>query len=283
MSRNGRNPKSPAFQLYPTDFLADPKVQAMTCEEFGAYCQLLFQAWIDGGVPNDPAQLARRTRLSRAKFAKAWETVGPCFVEASNGLLVNPRMERERSFQAANRERLKKMAKKAADERWKADSDMPDACVPHAEGMPNHAHPIPDAQSPTPDTQYPTPGVEEPADEPPASTPPRSRKPATGPNAECIRHWESEWTRTRLGTTYAVQTKDGVAVAWMLKQSDAQEVRRRMTAMLEREDAWTTANASLSLLRSHWNSYAVDVTAPSTQGTGGMDWLKKAGPIGAHK
>lgn len=61
-------------------------------------------------------------------------------------------------------------------------------------------------------------------------------------------------------------TADGVAVSWMLKQGDEQEVRRRMTAMLEDPDAWIAKNASPSMLRSKWNAYAVAVRAHSHAG-----------------
>ncbi len=269
MTRNGRNPKSPAFQFYPGDFLSDPKVQAMTTEEVGAYCLLLFQAWIDNGLPNDLVQIARRARLSASKFARVWPIVKHCWIESENGRLVNPRMERERAFQALNRDRLRSMAEKAASARWKKDSVMPDACGPHAEGMPNHARPIPDTRYPIPDTRNPTPSLEEqPANESPGVSKPKPpRKKPTGEHAETIQYWESEWTRTRLGTKCAFSTADGVAVAWMLKQGDAQEARRRMTLMLEDPDPWIAKNASPAMLRSKWNSYAVMVR-PAVQPRG---------------
>jgi hypothetical protein len=48
----------------------------------------------------------------------------------------------------------------------------------------------------------------------------------------------------------------------MLKQEDAQETRRRITAMLDDADAWIAKNASPKLLRSKWASYAVTVARP---------------------
>lgn len=102
-------------------------------------------------------------------------------------------------------------------------------------------------------------------EEEPARKPPRTE--AQGDSPECIRHWEAEWARTRLGTKATIEGREGAAVAWMLKHADALEVRRRMTAMLEDADAWMAQNASLSLLRSKWDRYAVTVR-PNREPTG---------------
>lgn len=52
--------KSPAFQFYPADFLADSNVMLMTMPERGAYITLLSVAWIEGAIPvADPAALRR--------------------------------------------------------------------------------------------------------------------------------------------------------------------------------------------------------------------------------
>jgi hypothetical protein len=96
-----------------------------------------------------------------------------------------------------------------------------------------------------------------------AAAPPRvpaPRKPPTGPNAELIQHWEVEWLATR-GTPYAVEAKDGVAAAAILKlaNGDVTEARRRADRLLHSPDAWMSQNASLSLLRARWNQLAVVV------------------------
>jgi len=128
---------------------------AMTTQEVGVYCLLLFQAWIDGGIPTDHAELARRVRLSLPRFEKAWRAVGPCWGGPVNGLFVNGRQERERRFQTTNRERLQALSKKGNLARWKADSGShagtewdpkPSAPVPEAQ----RPYPKPKAQSPKP-------------------------------------------------------------------------------------------------------------------------------------
>src|SRR5262249_41654597 len=46
------------------------------------------------------------------------------------------------------------------------------------------------------------------------------RKEAQGDHPECVRHWEQGWRRTR-GTDWAIQPKDAVAIARLLKLAPA--------------------------------------------------------------
>lgn len=91
----------------------------------------------------------------------------------------------------------------------------------------------------------------------------KPRSPATGPQADRIRHWEAEWARTRLGQPWAWQPKDAVGVSKAIKLAgtDGFEVDRRATRLLESSDPWLAANASPALLASRWNQLAVDVTS----------------------
>lgn len=263
--RNGRNPKSPAFQLYPGDFLSDPKVAAMSAEEVGVYWLLLCAAWLDDGIPDDHTFLARIARVSVERFEEVWVLVGRCWKPDGSGKLRNPRQERERAFQVENRAR-RKAASDAANAakagRTGAESDT--------ESEPNRSPIDPLTQYPIPDarTQRPKPDTQDPRPDQTTAKPRGKRKPPTGPNADAIRHWEAEWERTRLGTKYVVQPKDGVAVAWMLEHADPTEVQRRMSAMLEDPDAWIAANASLPLLRSKWDRFAVTIRPPAKAPTG---------------
>jgi len=113
------------------------------------------------------------------------------------------------------------------------------------------------------------PSLSEPSQEKPVEDEPRRiRSKPTGDHAECIQHWEAEWTRTRMGTKYPIQSKDAVAIAWMLKQEGPQEVRRRITAILEDQDAWTVERASVGLLRARWAQYGFSVVKPPKRLTG---------------
>jgi 5-methylcytosine-specific restriction endonuclease McrA len=97
--------KSPAFQLYPNDFLGSAKVGMMTTEEIGAYLLLLLLDWQEDGFDYQAPRLARWCRLPTARFTKAWGAIGPCFTADAAGRLRNPRLERERIKQADWREK----------------------------------------------------------------------------------------------------------------------------------------------------------------------------------
>lgn len=107
----------------------------------------------------------------------------------------------------------------------------------------------------------PVPAAPEPSESADPPKPKRPRKPATGPQADCIRHWESEWARTRLGAVWkwTARHASDVAKALDLAGGDAQEVQARATRLLESGDDWTATNASPALLVSRWNQLGVVV------------------------
>jgi len=113
--------------------------------------------------------------------------------------------------------------------------------------------------------------------DPEPERPPKARKPrapATGDHAEAIRHWEREWQRTRLGTQYKIQPKDGAAVAQLLKLGPLAEVQTRATRLLESPDPWYAKKASLTFLLAEWNPLAVAMTpnaAPPSNGVTAVD------------
>jgi hypothetical protein len=90
-----------------------------------------------------------------------------------------------------------------------------------------------------------------------SSSPEGSAEGAADPLPELIEHWGREWARTRSGTKATVREKDRASVAWMLDQAEAENVRRRMTAMLEDPEPFVLKHASLKLLESKWDAYAV--------------------------
>lgn len=110
--------KAPAFQFYPKDFLGDENVAAMTLEEVGCYTMLLCYCWNEGSLPNDVKRLARLLKIRPSHMARLWEAVGPCFAPDSDGRLVHPRLERERSKQHAFRENRSNAGKTGARKRW---------------------------------------------------------------------------------------------------------------------------------------------------------------------
>lgn len=96
----------PYMRLWVDDLLSDPDVHEMDAAEFGLYMRALCIAWKKGGVAADPKRRARQLgvtprRLERLWMEGKWESDG-------NGLLFNPRQERER------REAQEKHAKRVA-------------------------------------------------------------------------------------------------------------------------------------------------------------------------
>ena len=108
--------KSPAFQFYARDFLADMKVQLMSMEQRGMYITLLSYAWIENGIPNDPNKIKILCN-NPANFDEVIADVLDCFKE-KDGRLYNARMESVRSEQLERREKASMAGKKGADARW---------------------------------------------------------------------------------------------------------------------------------------------------------------------
>lgn len=94
--------KSPAFQWYAADYLADERVMLMTLAAEGAYVRLLSLCWREGSIPSNPALLAAMCKQADPKVIKE---VLPCFtkVGAPSGRLVHKRLEEERGKQEAYR------------------------------------------------------------------------------------------------------------------------------------------------------------------------------------
>jgi uncharacterized protein YdaU (DUF1376 family) len=107
--------KSPAYQWYPRDYMADALVVAMTLEQEGAYRRLMDVCWLEHGLPNDIDQLWRLAKApSRDRFARRiWPIVGRKF-QPRKGKLQHRRLDRERAKQA----KYRKQKQLAALARW---------------------------------------------------------------------------------------------------------------------------------------------------------------------
>lgn len=96
---------SPAFQLYPKDFLSSTKVQRMSLTEIGAYTVLLFHCWLSDGLPTDIGQLARIVKVPEKQFKRMWAgALSECFY-TRDGRLHNERLDGERKKQHEYRRR----------------------------------------------------------------------------------------------------------------------------------------------------------------------------------
>lgn len=109
--------KSPAFQFYPQDYLADPNVAEMTLEEQGAYIRLICYAWIAGSIPADPERCARL--VGNGCSISVATNVQRTFNEPSTDpqRLLHKRVEKERQKQAIRREQTSLAGRKSAAKR----------------------------------------------------------------------------------------------------------------------------------------------------------------------
>jgi uncharacterized protein YdaU (DUF1376 family) len=76
----------PAFmQMYWSDYFGDTR--HLTCEQHGAYLQLLGSMWLSGGtLPNDPKKLAKVTGCTPSRWAKICAEVMAFFTVDGDGL-----------------------------------------------------------------------------------------------------------------------------------------------------------------------------------------------------
>lgn len=238
------------FNYEPEHVTDDPGFLRLTAEAGYIYMMLANRMLRHGPLSPDK-EFYRLLWGSRCRrFNLAWDQATSVIDRDSDGFLViswalDARLEADAVLKSDRARKAK--ARSEARERTVSAGLPPDVCGTSA------GRPLPtDGRTDGTDGQTDRRSADEPA--PPAR---RVRSKPTGDHAECIQHWEAEWQRTRLGTKYPIQSKDAVAIAWMLKQEGPQEVRRRMTAILEDQDGWTSERASVGLLRARWTQYAV--------------------------
>lgn len=107
-----KSTKSPAFQFYAGDFLSSSRVQRMSLAQIGIYIVLLCHVWLSGGIPIEPAEIAKLVKLPVARFRKLWTApLSECFIKRG-AQLTNPRLEEERRKQIAFRQRQSENGKK---------------------------------------------------------------------------------------------------------------------------------------------------------------------------
>lgn len=280
--RSGRNPKSPAFQFYPGDFLGDSKVQAMRTEEVGAYLLLLCAQWMDGPLPDDHEFLRRLCRMDAEPFKAAWVVLSRCFhpVQGRPGFLENPRLEREREFQSENRER-RKAASEAANavkrDRIGTESEpnrSPIGTRPVSDSVPTltrNPTPVPDPLRPSPVTLLPEEQVRAPraAAEPPCAAVPAKRKRAdpTGPDAEFREWWLAEF-QAKTGRPYSWSFgKDSKLLSTMLKSVGLEETKSRASRLLHAPPEWLVeGGVDIGTLSSQFNKLAAMGALTPTNG-----------------
>lgn len=114
--------KSPAFQIYPADFLSDPNTLVMSATEIGAYWLLILVCWQQNGLPDDIKELASISRLKLKQFKPIWEQrIERCFLKRDDGKWTHKRLEKEREKQANYRANRQAAGQKGAQAKWQKD------------------------------------------------------------------------------------------------------------------------------------------------------------------
>jgi uncharacterized protein YdaU (DUF1376 family) len=113
--------KSPAFQFYPSDFIADENVVLMTNQELGCYIKLMCYCWREGSIPADVSKIAKLCGEDGSAMAQLWLAIENCFDSAIDDAsrLVHPRLEEERKKQDLFKKERKSAGKKGAKTRWR--------------------------------------------------------------------------------------------------------------------------------------------------------------------
>jgi uncharacterized protein YdaU (DUF1376 family) len=104
--------RSPAFQFYAADYLADENVALMTLEEEGAYIRALAYCWREGSIPSD---LEKLSRLLKGASNQTLTNLQKCFAVSSQdpSRLVHLRLESEREKQKVWREKSAQAGRKS--------------------------------------------------------------------------------------------------------------------------------------------------------------------------
>lgn len=108
--------KSPAFQFYPADYLADMQVRLLSWASRGLYIDLLCYCWREGYIPSDSSAIAQLCGCHDLAI------IEPCLLLFSeseeNGKLIHKRLEKEREKQNEHRKERAEAGKKGAETRW---------------------------------------------------------------------------------------------------------------------------------------------------------------------
>jgi uncharacterized protein YdaU (DUF1376 family) len=119
--------KSPAFQFYPSEFLADENVAMMSNREVGCYIKLLCYCWREGSIPSEIEKIAKLCGEDSSAMAQLWLSLSSCFSSAitshgsaidSHPRLINKRLEIERKKQEEHRKERSESGSRGAKSRW---------------------------------------------------------------------------------------------------------------------------------------------------------------------
>jgi uncharacterized protein YdaU (DUF1376 family) len=126
--------------LYPSDYLTG--TAHLTIEQSGAYLHLLMYSWHLGRLPDDDQQLAMLCRVTPTYWKRHIAPKVRPFFTSENGLLLNPRLEKERAKAEKNIEQKKQAShartlKKSGCETFK-NNDVASSADPFANDRDDH-------------------------------------------------------------------------------------------------------------------------------------------------
>jgi uncharacterized protein YdaU (DUF1376 family) len=113
--------KSPAFQFYAAEFLADENVALMSNQEIGCYIKLICFCWREGSIPSDISKIARLCGEDSSAMTQLWVSIRPCF-DLADGYpdrLIHKRLQAERQKQMEFKSERSLAGKRGAEARWK--------------------------------------------------------------------------------------------------------------------------------------------------------------------
>ena len=124
-----------SFPFFPEHFLSG--TMYMSAEEVGIYIRLLCCQWTRGGIPNDPELIARMAGMQDACNKHATSITKDKFLEGSDGVLRNPKLELIRNKALERSKKMSERGKKAANARHsgscnKHATSIQQACNKHA-------------------------------------------------------------------------------------------------------------------------------------------------------
>jgi uncharacterized protein YdaU (DUF1376 family) len=112
--RREQGEKSPAFQFYVKEFMSDANVQAMQWDEIGMYVWMMCVEWNEREPPFTKERMSRILKLTdNATIDRVFEALRPCY-EDVGGLLVHPRLAKERRKQLEWREKSSQGGRRSA-------------------------------------------------------------------------------------------------------------------------------------------------------------------------
>lgn len=280
----------PWIRWYPGDWRRDPGLACVSLAARGLWIELLMAMHdcepvgtlaINGRAPT-PHQVAALVRSTVADVEAGLAELEDAgvFSRDAEGRICSRRMARDAEDAERISGRLARAGAIGAAKRWGGHAEANGQAIGQAIAT-ARARANSDSDSVSDSESVSGEGIQGERVEAPEPVPPkRPRKEPTGPEADCRRWWDAEWSRTRLGTVWKWNPRQAAAVAKMVSTEDgnAAEVQRRMTLHLESTDAWTAQRAKPSLLLDNWNDYAVEVVPTKARtGPGAFDHLAAAG------